>query len=526
MRSKYLLFLLAAGVVLSLTGCEKEPNEQSGEPKEVCFAVATANPQTKTEYTGEGTEGTGGLAWERINWVKGDPLLIWSDNAVDRVNQTAHVAHYSVGDPKETDVAGNYPNQSWSIVKDDSDWGLIFKDGVSTFNFWSIYPASAALEPAPTGGSATSNTVSFLIKDTQTGEKDASVTDKSLVKPDMKQAVMLAAASSGYNEDVILKYYPAFTAFEFTLATVAGEKELSKVVLSSSSVLAGTVNATVLEGTRTNDPIGNVIGASTYEIASEDSEDDTTEGDSTDDGELNTITFNLPPSTKVTPTNMLTFTVFAVPQDIEGLKVSFYTADEDLFIADLRNNNEAITFAAAKKHRLFGIALPDGRWHVYLDSEVQEWEDAINTVTYGNSGTDGIIISAGALEHISGAEDHWSRTATTLDSSTSVLSAYYSVYSPTNGKWRITMKGEDASYFTLESVSANEGTDSADGDGEYVEGDVHQRVFFTLTPKAGASGKSVELWFTVVMGEGEDEVEYTLHSEVTRSSLPLTVTCP
>ena len=55
------------------------------------------------------------------------------------------------------------------------------------------------------------------------------------------------------------------------------------------------------------------------------------------------------------------------------------------------------------------------------------------------------------------------------------------------------------------------------------------RVIFTLTPTdAAAAGDSVELWFTVVMVEGEGdaavEKQYLLHSEVTRSNSPLTVT--
>ena len=49
---------------------------------------------------------------------------------------------------------------------------------------------------------------------------------------------------------------------------------------------------------------------------------------------------------------------------------------------------------------------------------------------------------------------------------------------------------------------------------------VDGRIIFTLTPNGAASGDSVELWFTVVYGGKE----YLLHSEVTRSNSPLTVT--
>ena len=83
------------------------------------------------------------------------------------------------------------------------------------------------------------------------------------------------------------------------------------------------------------------------------------------------------------------------------------------------------------------------------------------------------------------------------------------------------MKGEKASSFTLASPNV-EGA-SASGDGKYIEGPVDQRVFFQVSANDGAaSGDSVELWFTVLVGDKE----YSLHSEVTRSQLPLTVKMP
>ena len=85
------------------------------------------------------------------------------------------------------------------------------------------------------------------------------------------------------------------------------------------------------------------------------------------------------------------------------------------------------------------------------------------------------------------------------------------------------MKGDGASKFTLASETATtEGHTSVSGADAYVEGPVDQRVFFTVTPNGAASGDSVELYFTVVVGENE----YSLHSEVTRSQSPLTVKMP
>lgn len=86
------------------------------------------------------------------------------------------------------------------------------------------------------------------------------------------------------------------------------------------------------------------------------------------------------------------------------------------------------------------------------------------------------------------------------------------------------MKGSNPDSFTLASDNATvEGHKSVSGVDAYIEGAVTDRVIFTVAPNGGASsGDSVELWFTVSC----NGKEYSLHSEVTRSSSPLTVKMP
>jgi hypothetical protein len=287
---------------------------------------------------------------------------------------------------------------------------------------------------------------------------------------------------------------------------------LTKVELVSSSNLVGTVTATLAEGTQ-NNSAGNPIGASTF-------------SDPTNPGTV--LAYNFPANTKVTKDTELTFTVFALPVDVVKLKVKFYTNDTDYQSATLKSkaDGENIKFDACRKHKIYGLAIPDGQWHLYLEADVMEWEKEALSIEYGQADADGVVISASALTHITGATD-WSRTAATL-ATTSALKAFYSVYSPTNGKWRITLKGEKAANFTITTDPT--GTTGTDADGNpYIQGAVNGRVIFTLTPTSGAAaGDSVELWFTVVMVEGEGdaavEKQYLLHSEVTRSNKPLTVT--
>ena len=258
------------------------------------------------------------------------------------------------------------------------------------------------------------------------------------------------------------------------------------------------------------------IGASTYSAVA-----------ATDDNKV--ITFNFPDETEVNSENTLTFTVFALPQDITGLNLEFTLSDGSTRLAKLAKNGNAVQFGACAKNRIYTLAIPEGDWHLYLEADVQEWIDAQKSIEYGEADEDGIVVSASALEVFSGAASMVDRVEATLSGVDTHMKGYFSVYSPTNGKWRITLKGAKANHFTISTDPA--GTTGTNAGNAFIEGNVDGRVIFTLTPTSeAASGDSVELWFTVVMvvGEGEAAVEkeYLLHSEVTRSSLPLTVKLP
>ena len=489
MRRILPILLLSAGIVLSMAGCQKgTPSEYSGNA--IKFGALTGAP-TRTAYSGEGTMTDGKLTWERINWVDGDKVMIASDKAHGRNGGTNLYATYRLtGTTKKSDT------QSEASLADDEGKGLVWGDEDS-YTFWGIYPASAG-----NGADLVEGKASFSIA----AEQGPDTATDGVLAPDMDQAVMLAKISGVHPKtSVDLQFYPAFTAFEFVLTGAAAEVDLTKIELISTSNLSGTVTATIAEE-----------GATTF-------------SDPTSAGKI--LTYVFPEGTTVTNETgkTLTFTVFALPVDVNKLQLRFYSNDTDYQVATLKKKEggeatDEITFAACRKHKIYGLAVPDGTWHVYLEADVLDWIEAKKTIEYGNADSDGVVVSASALEKITGTSSS-GRTEWTLSSATSALKAYYSVYSPTNGKWRITLKGAGADQFVL--TTDKTGTSTATGDGSYLEGTVDGRIIFTLTPVEGASsGASVELWFTVVMGTGDNAKEYLLHSEVTRSSLPLTVKLP
>ena len=531
MRNKSLLFLLAAGLVLSLTGCEKEPDAQNGDPQEVHFSVATPNPETKTHYTGEGTGDAGNLSWERISWDEGDPLLIWSDYAVDRVGGSAHSAKYVVGKPWHVDESGNYPNQSWSILKDDEDLGLIYDDAHSgdsdKYNFWSIYPATATTSTPAGGTGSDNNKVTFQIPATQesTGVASASITqtlsgksvsfDVDSLTPDMNKAVMLAAVEgAAFNSDIDLKYYPAFTAFEFDLLTEEDELTLGKVVLTSSSDLVGTVTAAVKAGTRNDAGSNNYIGASTYTYASTDT----------------TLTFEFPNGTKLTPETVegetttpakgVIFTVFALPQDIEGMTLEFFDADGNSFAkGTLKYGGNDITFAAGKKHCIRGIYVKN-TWkfkYLTLDIKVLDWDELESTysngsgvqstqfaISFDDDGEEGVEHN---LRYVKGNDRAYRQCWVFTSDNTATVTYKIMMPTETTGKWSIEKCG-DVDDFTV-AVTSPAG---ATWNGKTVSGNLsgETATYITFTINTSATDLKT-LYFKTYVSDGTDT--FSLDSE-------------
>lgn len=489
MRKNTTILLLFAGILLSLAGCQKGTNTADSAGRTIRFGALTGAP-TRTVYSGEGTadpDNADRLSWERIDWVDGDQIMIGSKEALGRQGGTNHYATYRLtGTQKLND------NVSQASIADDEGKGLVWGDNPDeAYTFWGVYPASVG------DANIAKGEVTYTIATPQS-PKDG--------KTDMSQAVMLAMLSGAKPSDtpVDLQFYPAYTAFEFVLKAANTDVNLTKVELVSSSNLVGTVTATIAEGTR-NNSAGQKIGASTF-------------SDPTNAGTA--LTYNFPSGTKVTKDAEFTFTVFALPVDVVKLKLKFYTSKTDYQSVTLKSkaDGENIKFDACRKHKIYGLAIPDGQWHLYLEADVLDWIEEQKTIQYGNATADGVVVSASALTPITGATSWTDRVAATVASG-AFVKAYYSVYSPTNGKWRITLKGANASKFSISTEPA--GTTGTNADGEpYIEGNVDGRIIFTLTPNGAASGDSVELWFTVVL----NGKEYLLHSEVTRSNSPLTVT--
>lgn len=334
MKKIMLIASLIGGLTL-LAGCQKE----FGRGGEIRFvASSVAGPGTRAEYSGEGTTNSDGLlTWERINWVSGDQLRIWSDGA-----KTPSAANYSDYKVSDVNIKNGDPTRSQAKVQNAGSNGLTWNGVESACGFWAVYPASLA-------GTGTGKTVSSL-----------SISASQSPSDGLTNAPMVAAVNGVEPESsVTLEFYPAFTAFEVTLKSKDQEITLKKVTLiSTSTALSGSYSATIAPngGTVYNCPaLSSTNGKVEYTFGS---------------------------NTKITTDQSATFTILALPQQLKDMTIDFeveiggLTAHRKLALSD--SNGNTIEFNACSKHRIYGLAMPGNEWnfkYITLENQVIEWTD-------------------------------------------------------------------------------------------------------------------------------------------------------
>ena len=214
------LLALACGM---LAGCTK--NGMTG--KAVTFTATTASDETRTAYSGEGTTSSGVLVKERIDWVDGDKITIFSPEALIAYSTTQHAADYVV-DSHTTEGTRSRAIIS-PLVQTSTGManGLWWDESSSTNTFYARYPAKADAISA-TGMKAE-------IPDHQKYYADGTA--------DMDYAFMFAKATAVPGAaEVKLEFKPEFTAFQFQIDGGGNEaiKVTSITLSSTTSTLAGS----------------------------------------------------------------------------------------------------------------------------------------------------------------------------------------------------------------------------------------------------------------------------------------------
>ncbi len=334
MRKNIIFLLLAVGSLL-LAGCQKFGALAPGNKSAVRFTAVSSAAGTKTAYSGvETTEGT--RKYERIDWVNGDAIRIWSDVATVG-NTASHWSDYTVtgagADP-------NNPRYSNASLANRSDNGLTW-GAAGNYKFHAVYPARTI--------SADGATTACHIPD----EQAPAFGTTRVGAPDMSNAFMTASttattATAGEGVPVRLLFDPAFTAFEVSLASESQTLYLDSFSIQSDggSPVAGDFTVT-FEGTGDSKYAPSTTAGTTQSRISVD---------------LNDMV--------LTPTNGLTFTVFALPEAYDDLSITF-NVKTDLTAATptsrtlkLQRSGSYVEFAQCAKHRIYGLALNAETWEV------------------------------------------------------------------------------------------------------------------------------------------------------------------
>jgi len=454
--------LLGAGLILSLAGCQKG-NEQGGNGQDVDnmavrFSAVTASADTRTQYSNVVTDNK-----ERINWVSGDKVLLWSDKAtvreggVDPTFGKKNIAEYTI-----STIDNSQEPKSIAKVDDPAGLGLQYVDK-SAHQLWGVYPA-AAVKADPTAA----NSVALGISAEQTLATN-SVTNE--LDPAMTEAYLLGyVGDAAPDKSVEMVFKPAYTAFEFDIkCDAACDTETEKYSLtitgfeltSESTAVAGDFTATCTKGTWTCTVPETTTGKS--------------------------VKVDFPEGTTVTSEKNLVFTVFALPQDITDLKITFYTNEgtKSVKLKDYTQTSQPyLTFAAKKKHLINGLILPTGWYFSYitLDLQVLKWQATTITGTSAEFpqstqfAVDGDGVKNGDSDlHLGGTgdsrqKDPYRQQWYFMPGQT--VTVFFKVMLPAGGTWEVEPVGgteenpvaADAALFTIKNVSENRYDGTAETD--------------------------------------------------------------
>ena len=362
-RKKAFCLLIAALPLLG--GCVKNVLTGISEGQPVSFSASTSYSNgagTKTEYSGEfvSVEGLSGTtsSYERIDWVSGDKIRIYSPEAT-RANQ--HFADYQIvgqitpnGKNSSAQIAPlSDPNAPGASGTDGG--GLVWSDA-SSHSFYALYPS-----PRTDGALVTmsDNTVTATIPDHQQMRTRATLTNDAgevvgyLYRPDMRLAYMYAAASATSGGTVELQFKPLMTAFEITLGTGADQMGIKSIYLSTGEVgtqLAGTFSGNI-QSYNSFALSGNPTATSKFLYA-----------DLPEFEEGGTLILE-----KGKP---ITFTLFGLPIDHTGLALKILLADNTTREIELRYANDPthfVSFDACRKYRITNLEAPEAVWIYTLE---------------------------------------------------------------------------------------------------------------------------------------------------------------
>lgn len=241
MRKNYTYMALSCAALLAFGSCVEENFEQITPAQvgdEIVFGVRAgfedSAPETRTEYGGKESEYVyGGKTYERINWVAGDMVEIYSPDAANNSQSFHYTVTKTTSDPQpgtNKPTVGEHLKDYASLTRYGDagiQWG-----SAETHHFYAMYPSSVMwtgnADPEVTVASGAfmdydngSPIVHGIIPITQNPTKPVyyeSTTRNWVVPADMRYAYMVARGEAKKEDaSVSLTFVPIVTAVEVEL---------------------------------------------------------------------------------------------------------------------------------------------------------------------------------------------------------------------------------------------------------------------------------------------------------------------
>lgn len=339
MRHNHILAAsLLGGLMILSAACVKEKtiNDQYRPVgSEIRFSAATVynnGAASRTEYSGYINNSN---QYERINWVKEDPISI----VYKRGTSTA-----SEGFKVTTSITPDQ-EKSRAEIEEVSD-KLYWADGTADHEFFAMYPTKGFKNNET--ASLSGNHVEGAIPNTQI----VTLKSGSLFQPAMEYGYMVAykkVEASSTATTVELPFCPAMTAFQFRLSTQEDNTlTVSSFEMSSNAKMAGKFAFDITGGNDRGATWGTVTTSNTS----------------------NSIKVTFSSTAQIKKNQVLDFTVFALPVDMTQVTIKLNFNDGTSKRLELRKNaSEWFEFKACKKYLITNTEVPSVEiWDYYIDN--------------------------------------------------------------------------------------------------------------------------------------------------------------
>lgn len=338
METKHLLSIVAAALCLSFSSsCSKE--DYTGQKVRFQCRTIPGAARTRTSYSGA-TYLENNTTYERIDWVQGDVIKVSRE-----YDGEADIT-------KEYTISGGTPNGRISTATLETDDGFVWA-GTGDHYFWAAYPS----ESTTLSRSGTVFTVSRSVPAVQTQTYYRKADDVVYFNPEMKTALMIAGNKTRPGGSVLLDFHPAVTTFDFT-AGVNGKSILKGFTMEisgeSQSKLSGDVVATL--------DFDLPEGGRRFSVASP----------QVSDGKEISVIFG-ESGVSLDADTKLNFKVFAHPNEITGLRITFIFSDGTTQSLNLQSNTlEWIAFPPFVKADIKGLIIPGAEWKITFEGPLEE----------------------------------------------------------------------------------------------------------------------------------------------------------